>query len=231
MATFNNCKKVSCVINFENQKEAPKVLGLETSRRLALLGKYYTILHDVFSENEKQDETIHRHLVLDMPVGYSSSAMIALLANIFECPQTLVSVEPAKNVKAAVRYLAHYDQEEKAQYRIDDIQTNDKKGLDGYFLDPSKITMKDLMAFNGDWVAFGHLYGPALALKYRKMIEDLGAYHKDETPYKEEFENLKSEFYNKMVRLRSLVGELEDCRLKSDILREIYKIIQECKER
>lgn len=174
MATFNNGKRISAVINFPQEKTPSPVLEKGVLSRLGNLGSYYTILHDKFSANETEEETIHRHVVIESPVGLSSTAWIASLSMAFDVPLNCVSVEPAKSLKAVLRYLVHKDNEERYQFPVEAVQTNNTKAFKNALNASRDVDMDTLISYMGDWVQFGRDYGVSLMAKYKRTIVELG---------------------------------------------------------
>lgn len=173
MANFAGAKNVEFIINFPNEKEAPREIDEKTSQGLKSLGLYYTNLHDEFSPSEG-DEHIHRHLVISSPVNYSSSAWLLTIATLFDVPLPCVQIMAVKSLRKRIRYLCHLDDSDKFQFEADRVQTNDPKGWLKYQQEiPQKPTIDDLISYGGDWVSFGRDYGIELAHRYRRDIEDV----------------------------------------------------------
>lgn len=171
MSTFNNATKVEAVINFpDHGKTASPVLEKAVLDDLARLGKYYTILHDKFSEEEKDDETIHRHLVLEAKEGRSSKAFIDLLALIFKVDNNCVSIMSVRNFKKRVRYLCHLDDKGKYQFPRESVQTNDKRGFED-FCKGGSVSMEDIVAFEGNLIDFGKVFGLEAVVRYGRVFE------------------------------------------------------------
>jgi len=209
MATFNNGKNVEFIVNYPERK-APRVVDEETLKRLASMGKYYTILHDEFSEHEKEDETIHRHLVIVSPNGYASATWVNMVATAFNVPNVCVQVMAIKNLKKRIRYLCHRNQEDKDkfQFPLDRVQTNDRRNFAVYMEDKPEITVDLLASYGGDWAKFGADFGIALAHKYKSDIKELGNVKDLQEAKLREFQYLRDENDSLREELRNVKGNL-----------------------
>lgn len=176
MAFFAKAKKFEVIINFPNEEKASRELDRETLKRLALLGKFYTILHDAFSASEKEDETIHRHLVIVANEENSSNGWLLAIRTIFGYPANCFTIMSIKNVRTRVRYLTHVDDSEKYQFDLDRVQTNDTRGLKAFMEETKSVDMDTIISYNGDFVSFGRDFGATMAIKYRTLIKDTADY-------------------------------------------------------
>lgn len=171
MAKFGNAQNIDVVIDFPKEKTPSKFLPEEVVLKLANYGKFYTILHDKFSKAE-EEETVHRHLVINAVEGKSSTTWIELLALIFEVPTNCISIESARNLKKCIRYLVHRDDEWKYQFPHDDVQTNDKRGWQSA-LQGGKVTATAVLGFKGTYLDFLSEFGVENTKRYWSMVENV----------------------------------------------------------
>lgn len=139
MAKFKNAKIVSAVINFPTDKE--KDAFGTNAPSLDLLGRYYSILHTRDTDSEGVLKTPHAHIVIFGEEGRGTNGWIDTLSMAFKVPANCVSVESTRNPTGSIRYLMHLDDEDKADYSIDEVITNDAKGLNEAYNATPKRTL------------------------------------------------------------------------------------------
>ena len=99
-----------------------------TIRNCGLLSIHFIacIKHDKdLDEQTNQLKTIHYHIVLSLYNTTRLITMIKLLVDLFHCNENQISIEKCTSLEMATRYLIHLDDFDKADYRKEDIETND----------------------------------------------------------------------------------------------------------
>lgn len=174
MATFSKAKNIFVVINQDNTKKAPlsKSLGEEVLSKLSNYGSFYTILHDRFSESEGEEETIHRHLLLEGCDQKSSDTWLEIISLLFGVPKNCVQIESVKNLRKCGRYLVHRDDEWKYQFPAVEVQTNNKKQLEAW-LQGGKVTQHVIVKFKGNKRDFLMEFGADATKKYWPLVEEM----------------------------------------------------------
>ena len=106
---------------------------------------YFGILHDRDFKPNGDLKTPHMHVVLQFVKAVTADEVILFGCEAFRVPPTCVSVERAKFMAGAVRYLIHADDDRKTSYEASEILTNAPKSLDDYL--SSVVSLRAVVAF------------------------------------------------------------------------------------
>lgn len=121
----------------------------------------------------------HFHLVIKFSnTRKRKQTIINDLSKYLDIPKEVISCQYASSIYSCIRYLIHKDNQEKEQYREEDIRTNDRATM-SYALtfNCATLTIDDLeraiKISNGNILELMHLIGLQNYQRYRYCINDL----------------------------------------------------------
>lgn len=131
---------------------------------------------DVDKETQHK-KTPHYHLVLRTASIMRLSTVINVIVSVFRCNDNQISIEKCSSLEMQTRYLVHFDDLNKFQYKREDIVTNSLDTVDKYFKYISKIdTIEDLISICREYLKLTDLMtviGYEKYKKYRVVIADI----------------------------------------------------------
>lgn len=121
-------KRVSVVINVPTNVNFEDFLAdfYEGLRLLNWGGNvYYSIIHDKDLNDDGDLKIVHAHLVCCSDYSLMLKSWLSFLGNVFKVPLNCISLQPVKDFERALQYLVHANDNDKYQYSINDVLSND----------------------------------------------------------------------------------------------------------
>ena len=122
--------KIGLVVNPKKESTNPaKELALLQSKVVKSKNFVATIIHDRDLLENGELKTMHLHIYMELPKKCTLKAILSDFSQEYDLLLEQVSIMATNNDYLLVQYLTHKNDQDKTQYSIDNIKTNNKDSM------------------------------------------------------------------------------------------------------